>query len=238
MTERKAPSLAFAALAATVIVGSGHAAVRADRLSPAMSQAPADAFLGWSRGDATDLVAGMRRVDRVGSRMSVRGLKTDRAVNYKMRATWLTPDVIRATARALQLDERLTAADARRLVAEAEAASDTVVLVELDPHEGSGVIPLDWIALLQPRGLPAGDPGAARGTVSPKLRDVRALNGLFKRDYAYDAFWVAFTLKLAERTALFGPQVTEVELVVNIRGQEGVVSWPVPASVRTKLPLP
>jgi hypothetical protein len=203
-----------------------------------MSQAPAEAFLGWSRGNAADLVAGMRRVDRVGSRMTVRGLKTDRAINYKMRATWLTPDVIRATARALQLDERLSPDEARRLVAEADAAADTVFFVELDPHEGSGVIPLDWIALLQPRGLPSGAAGAVRGTVTPKLREVRALNGLFKRDYAYDAFWVAFTLTPAERTALFGPQVTEVELVVNIRGQEGVVSWPIPGAVRTRLAPP
>ena len=230
--------MAMAALAAVVVIAGGHAGVHAGRLPPTMSQAPADAFLGWSRGDAADLVAAMRRVDRVGSRMTVRGLKTDRAINYKMRATWLTPDVIRATARALQLDERLAPDEARRLVAEADAAADTVFFVELDPHEGSGVIPLDWIALLQPRGLPAGEAGAVRGTVSPKLRDVRALNGLFKRDYAYDAFWVAFTLTPAERTALFGPQVTDVELVVNIRGQEGVVSWPVPGSVRTKLSPP
>jgi hypothetical protein len=228
----------MAGLAAVVVIGGGHAAVQAGRPSTAMSQAPADAFLGWSRGDAADLVAGMRRVDRVGSRMSVRGLKTDRAINYKMRATWLTPDVIRATARALQLDERLTADDARRLVAEADAAADTIFLIELDPHEGSGVIPLDWIALLQPRGLPPGAAGAARGTVSPKLRDVRALSGLFKRDYAYDVFWVAFSLTPAERAVLFGPNATEVELVVNIRGQEGVVSWPVPGAVRSKLTAP
>lgn len=200
----------------------------------AFVQSADDAFLGWSRGDAADLVAGMRRIDRIGSRMSMRGLKTDRAINYKMRATWLTPDVIRATARALQLDERLTAEDARRLVADADAAADTVFFVEIDPHEGSGVIPLDWIALLQPRGLPPGDPGAVRGALTPRLRDVRALGGLFKRDYAYEAFWVSFRLTPAERVAVFGPQVTEVELVVNIQGREGMVSWPVPGSIRDR----
>jgi hypothetical protein len=198
-------------------------------------QAGDDAFLGWARGDAAELVDGMRRVDRIGNRMSMRGLKTDRAINYKMRATWLTPDVIRATARALQLDERLGPDDARRLVAEADAVADTVFFIEIDPYEGSGVVPLEWAAILQPRGLPRGEAGAARGTLAPKLRDVRALGGLFKRDYAYDAFWVTFSFTPAERASLFGPGVTDVELVVNIQGREGSVTWPIPSSMRERL---
>jgi len=201
----------------------------------ALGQAADDAFLGWSRRDATDIVANMRRTDSVGNRMSFRGLKTDRAINYKLRATWLTPDVIRATARAIQLDERLSPADTRRLIEEAETAADAVFLVEIDPNEGSGIIPLDWTAILQPRGLPRGEAGAARGVLTPKLREVRALGGLFKRDYAYDAFWVAFRLTPEERTALFGPAVTEVELIVSIQGREGIVSWPVPGAVRDRL---
>ena len=201
----------------------------------AWGQAADTAFLAWTRDEARDLVGGMRRTDMVGNRMSFRGLKTDRAINYKMRATWLTPDVIRATARAIQLEERLPNAEAQRLVAEAEAAADTVFFVELDPQEGSGIIPLDWIAVLQPRGLAVGQEGAVRGTLAPKLRDLRALGGLFKRDYAYDHFWVAFTLTPADREALFGAGTSDVELVVNVRGQEGVVSWPIPASVRQRL---
>jgi hypothetical protein len=200
----------------------------------AIGQSADEAFLAWSRRDATEAVATMRRTDSVGNRMSFRGLKTDRAINYKLRATWLTPDVIRATARAIQLDERLSPADARRLVGEAEAAADTVFFVEIDPNEGSGVVPLDWTAILQPRGLPRGEVGAARGVLSPKLGDVRALGGLFKRDYAYDAFWVAFRLTPAERAALFGPGVTDVELIVSIQGREGSVTWPVPGSMRAR----
>ena len=76
------------------------------------------------------------------------------------------------------------------------------------------------------------------GAVVPKLRDVRALGGLFKRDYAYDAFWVAFTFAPGERAALFGRDAGEVELIVSIRGSEGVVTWPVPASVRERLAGP
>ncbi len=201
----------------------------------AIGQPADDAFLAWSRSDATEIVSNMRRTDSVGNRMSFRGLKTDRAISYKMRATWLTPDVIRATARAIQLDERLSPAEARRLIAEAEAAADTAFLVEIDPNEGSGIVPLDWIAILQPRGLPRGEAGAARGVLAPKLREVRALGGLFKRDYAYDAFWVSFRLTPEERAALFGPGVTEIELVVSILGREGIVSWPVPGVVRDRL---
>jgi hypothetical protein len=202
--------------------------------APASGQS-ADAFLAWTKGEATDIVQGMRRVDNVGNRMSFRGLKTDQAINYKMRATWLTPDAIRATARVLQLDERMSPDQARQLVAEAEAAADTVIFVEIDPHEGSGVIPLDWIALLQPRGLPRGEAGAVRGVISPKLRELRALGGVGKRDYAYDHFWVAFTFTDADRALLFGPQAGELELVVSIKGREGIVSWPVPESARQRL---
>jgi hypothetical protein len=218
------PWLAPMVLAAWVTAGGG-----------ALGQAADDAFLGWSRRDATDIVANMRRTDSVGNRLSFRGLKTDRAINYKLRATWLTPDVIRATARAIQLDERLSPADTRRLIEEAETAADAVFFVEIDPNEGSGIIPLDWTAILQPRGLPRGEAGAARGVLASKLREVRALGGLFKRDYAYDAFWVSFRFTPEERRALFAPGVTEVELIVSIQGREGIVFWPVPGAVRDRL---
>lgn len=201
----------------------------------AIGQASDDAFLAWPRRDAMAIVEGMRRTDNVGNRMSFRGLKTDRAINYKLRATWLTPDVVRATARAIQLDERLSPSDARRLVEEAEAAADTVFFVEIDPNEGSGIVPLDWTAILQPRGLPRGAAGAVRGVLAPKLREVRALGGLFKRDYAYDAFWISFRLTPEERAVLFAPAVTEVELVVSIQGREAIVSWPVLAVIRDRL---
>jgi hypothetical protein len=127
----------MAALASRIVPGPCVAAiVLAACLTAdvgALGQAADDAFLAWSRRDATGIVANMRRTDSVGSRLSFRGLKTDRAINYKLRATWLTPDVIRATARAIQLDERLSPADTRRLIAEAEGAADTVFFVEIDP---------------------------------------------------------------------------------------------------------
>jgi hypothetical protein len=229
----------MSALASRVVPGRWLVALALAALAAVESRAiePSadDAFLAWSRRDATAIVATMRRTDNVGNRMSFRGLKTDRAINYKLRATWLTPDVIRATARAIQLDERLSPEDARRLVGEAEAAADTVFFVELDPNEGSGIIPLDWSAVLQPRGLARGETGAARGVLAPRLRELRALGGLFKRDYAYDAFWVSFRFTAAERGVLFGPGVSEVELIVNIQGREGSVAWPVPDAMRDRV---
>jgi len=49
--------------------------------------------------------------------------------------------VIQATARLLQLSERLSDGQVEELVREATAAGDVVILVEIDPREGSGVIP-------------------------------------------------------------------------------------------------
>lgn len=86
-----------------------------------------------------------------------------------------TPDMIRATARLMQLQNRLPEDDTRALVAEGEAAGQTVGLVEIDPREGSGVIPNDWQAFLQPKRQPSVDGRAKIGVNSPSLRDAKAL---------------------------------------------------------------
>src|SRR6185436_17326508 len=46
--------------------------------------------------------------------------------------------------------EVVTPTETKRLVEEAEAVEGMVVLVEIDPREGSGVIPDDWLAVVQP----------------------------------------------------------------------------------------
>jgi hypothetical protein len=79
-------------------------------------------------------------------------LSTNRSYNYKLSATWLTPEIIRARARATQLSGFLSDASTEELVTEAGAAGDTVILVEIDPREGSGVIPLEWGAFLRTGG--------------------------------------------------------------------------------------
>jgi hypothetical protein len=107
-------------------------------------------YLKWSPQQAQTIGRSMRKS---GYRKSwtFRGLHTERASNYKLRATWLTPEVIRASARLEQIRSRLSDDATKALIAEAEAAGDTVVMVEIDPDEGSGVIPLDWQAFLQPK---------------------------------------------------------------------------------------
>jgi hypothetical protein len=177
----------------------------------------------------------MRKDGRVGGYFDLRVKSTNKSYNFKLRATWLTPDVVRAGARLIQLQERLSDAEAKALVAAAEAAADTIVLVELDPREGSGVIPLDWSAQLQPKGHVEGP--ASRGSLMPRLRDLPVLKGVDKRDYAYDVFWVGFPLE-REGAPLFSHDDQEAELIVRIEGKEGRVTWPIPASIRNRTTPP
>jgi hypothetical protein len=112
----------------------------------AVSALPADDFLTWDAKRANSILSAQRVSGDVGRNLDFRVVRTDRSVNYKLRATWLTPDAVRAAARLEQIAKSLSQEETRRLVAEAERAGDTVIMVELDPREGSGVIPSDWIA--------------------------------------------------------------------------------------------
>ena len=168
------------------------------------------------------------RRGRVGGIFDTRLLKTERAYNYKLAATWLTPEAIRASARLHQLRSRLSDDETRALVAEAEAVAGTVVIVDIDPREGSGVIPSDWEAFLQPKG--ASD-RLLRGTINRKLRDVKGLAGVLSRNYDYDRFWVTFPLERGT-SGTFTASDQTAELIVHIRGREGRVEWPIPVSLR------
>jgi hypothetical protein len=106
-------------------------------------------------------------------------------------------------------------------------------MVELDPREGSGVIPLDWVAYLQPKGAGPQSGRSARGTLIHGAADNAALAGVQKRDYDYDVYWLGFSLKDSQNRYLLSG-ATEAELVVRIRSSEGRVSWPVPASIRQR----
>ncbi len=171
---------------------------------------------------------------RVGGIFDTRLLKTERSYNYKLAATWMTGDVIRATARVLQISQRLSNEDALAMVAEAEAVGDTVVMVEIDPREGSGVIPSDWSAFLQPATARGTEARAVRGEGRPQLRDVKALTGVLRRNYDYDRFWMVFPLRHPDGAPLFDASATEAELVVRIADREGRVKWPIPASLRAR----
>lgn len=205
-------------------------------LTPVFAQG--DDYLHWSAERAAQLAEGTYRDGKVGSRNLLfwtgwdsRLLRTERAQNYKLRATWFTPDVVRASARWAQLRSRLNDDEARRLVAEAEEAGDTVIVVDIDPNEGSGVIPPDWEAFLRPKDASFESGRYARGIPVDALRKVRALQTIRQRDYDYDRFWVVFPLTTAAGEPLFGPETPQAELIVRIYNREGTVTWTVPPSV-------
>lgn len=164
-----------------------------------------------------------------------RWLQTDRARNYKLRATWMTPDVIRASARLIQLSEGLTDAETRALVEEAESIEGTVIMVELDPDEGSGVIPLSWVAFLHAKGTVPGSNRSVGGVKEQRLRKVRALAGVRRRNYAYDRFWIVFPFVTKKGGPLFPVMAVEAEIVVRIHNQEGRARWLIPDSIREKV---
>ncbi len=200
-----------------------------------------DDYLRWTAERSSQVAEAAYKAGKVGSRTLMfwtgwdsRLLKTERAQNYKLRAMWFTPDVVRASARWAQLRSRLSDDDTRRLVAEADAAGDTVMVVDIDPNEGSGVIPTDWEAFLRPRDVPYESGRFARGTPVDGLRKIRALQTIRQRNYDYDRFWVVFPLVTEQGEALFGPDTPEAELIVRIYNREGSVIWPVPPSIHAR----
>ncbi|HEV2859932.1 MAG TPA: hypothetical protein VGX48_02875 [Pyrinomonadaceae bacterium] len=201
-------------------------------VSPHAQEQP-EAYLSWGAEEAVEIGKAWRANGRVGGAFDMRVIHTEHAYNYKLRATLMTPEAIRAAARLEQLRLRLTDEQTRALVAEADAPSQLVAMVELDAREGSGVIPLDWRAALRPKGA-----GAARevaGVNTPKLRHVKALAGVARRDYAYEVFWLVFPLASADGGPSLPPSTDAVELVVGIYNKEGRVSWRLPDSLRRRL---
>ena len=196
-------------------------------------QADSEDFLSWSPKRAETIGRLTYKRGRVGGIFDTRMLKTERSYNYKLAGTWLTPETIRATARLIQLRSRLSTDETFKLVAEAEAVDGTVIMIEIDPREGSGVIPNDWEAFLQPKDQ---DRRAVSGQILPKLSDVRALAGVLQRNYDYDRFWAVFPLTMADGSPLFTADDTEAELVVRIYNKEGRIDWPIPPTMRHTSP--
>lgn len=192
------------------------------------------AYLTWTSNQAQQIGRRTRVNGRVGGALDFRLTHTERSFNYKLRATWLTGDVIRATARLAQLAGGLSNESAEALVRAGESAGEIVIMVEIDPNEGSGVIPLDWTALLGPEGWGPGQPAIVKGTSLPRLRDVRALSGVFDRDYDYEVFWLAFPVLTEAGVPLFPETVRAAELAIRIQGKEGRVKWPIPESIRRR----
>lgn len=191
-----------------------------------------DSWLTWTANRAQAIGKAARVTGRVGGYFDTRILSTNSSYNYKLAATWLTPEVIRATARLAQITDRLSPSEAKRIVEDAEAVDGTVVLVEIDPREGSGVIPNDWLAVLQPVGSSAQQGAPVKGRLEQALQNMRGLSGTVKRNYDYDRFWLVFPTKYEDGTPVFSAQATQLELVVRIAGKEGRVKWPISESAR------
>ena len=175
---------------------------------------------------ARQTIAAMRVNGRVGGSWDFRVTSTDKSYNYKLRATWLTPQVFEAAGRILEFSKGMAAADVQGLLKELTADPAHYVLVELDPREGSGVIPRDWLSRFGPKG---DDERQVVGQVVAEQGSWRTLMSAFPRDYAYDVFVVRFPVSTGERGSLIQPADKEVQLRVRIYNKVGTVDWRVPS---------
>jgi hypothetical protein len=217
-----------------ITLGTFPGAARGLPMVDAMVQArdSQESYLQWSQKQAEKIGKSTRVNGQAGGSWDMRVIHTESSYNFKLRATWFTPEVIRATARYFQLRQGLTDAATKALVAEAESVGDTAILVEIDPREGSGVIPLDWEAYLRPKINEKSDFIGVAGLKLPGLRSVKVLESVVPRDYSYERFWVVFRLVDDRAQPLFSSSAKECELVIRIHAKEGRVAWTIPDSIR------
>ena len=192
-------------------------------------------YLTWTKEQATKIGLKWRVAGRVGWRPVRFEITYSGVYFYELRATLMTPEAIRAAARIEQLRRRLTDDETRALVIEAERIDGLVVFIELNPREGSGVIPLNWHTTLRPKGVKDDSPLEIGGTSTPALRHVKALTRVGPRDYAYDVFWVVFPVRDKQGKLTWETAPNEIELVVGINDLRGRVSWRVTESLRQRL---
>ena len=193
-----------------------------------------EAYLSWSAQQATKIRESWRVKGRVGGFFDTRIISTDKSFNYKLRATLMSPEAIRATARIEQINNGLSDKETNALVAAAEKFKSLIVIVEIDPREGSGVIPNGWRSSLKPKDAENSN-SALRGINRNDLREVAALKGSVNRDYDYDIFTVEFPLKDEDGNFIWKIVPTEIELTVGIYSKEGSVNWKVSEELKTRI---
>lgn len=192
-------------------------------------------YLSWSEKQTAQIGETWRVKGRIGGFFDNRISSTDKAYNYKLRATLMSPELIRAAARREQIRNRLTEDETRKLVAEAENEQSLVVLIEVDPREGSGIIPNDWRVMMQTKGANAESNKTIRGLKKQSLGDIIALKSVFTRDYDYDIFWVAFPLKDEKGIAVWSSVPSELEIIVGIYNKEGRVNWKISDALKSRI---
>jgi hypothetical protein len=191
-------------------------------------------YLTWSKKQAVEVGKSMRATGRVSG--TGRGIfNTEKSSSYRIRATWITPEVIRATVRLHQMQNRLSDEETKALVSRAERTAGIFFMLEIDPDEGSGVIPSDWQAFLQPRRAGLGNNDTVAGIDTPVLRKDVAFTGVFARDYNYDVYWVVFPQCTRGDKPLFTDTDKEIELIIRIEKKEGKFRFPIPESLRRKV---
>lgn len=205
-----------------------------EKLRPQTSPT-SDEYLTWTADQSVNTGKGWRVNGRVGGAFDLRVIHTEHSYNYKLRATLMTPEAIRATARLEQLRLHLTDEQTRALVEEAERGNSLIALVEIDAREGSGVIPLDWRSSLRPGGAISESPSTISGTSTPALRNIKALSSVARRDYAYDIFWVVFPMTDQKGGPIWKSVPNSIELIVGIYNKEGRVTWAVSDPLRQRL---
>lgn len=189
-------------------------------------------FLNWDKKTAFSIGESWLVKGRVGGFFDGRILETNKSYNYKLRATLMSPEAIRAAARLEQISSRLTDEETKNLIVEAEQ-ENLVILVELDPREGSGVIPNDWRAIIHSKNSAAGK--TIRGIEKNSLRNYKALQSVIKRDYDYEVFWISFSLTDKNGAPLWDSVPNELELIVGIKEKEGRISWKVTEELRLRI---
>lgn len=189
-------------------------------------------FLNWDKKTTLSKGESWLARGRVGGFFDGRILETNKSYNYKLRATLMSPEAIRAAARMEQIRSRLTDDETKKLVSEAEQEK-LVIIVEIDPREGSGVIPNDWRAFIHSKNSTANE--SIRGINDSNLKNFKGLQSVVKRDYDYDVYWISFSLTDKNGIPLWKSVPDELELVVGIKEKEGRVTWKVDNELRLKI---
>ena len=193
-----------------------------------------EVYLSWTSKQAFNIGTKWRVAGRVGWGPRLDPFSSENCF-YDVRATLMTSEAIRAAARLDQLRRHFTDAETHELVMEAEKVAGLVVVIEINPREGSGIIPLTWHAILQPKGAKEDSPLAILGINRPDLRQFRALTTVASRNYNYDVFWVVFPMTDRQGKLIWETPPEVIEIVINIGDKHGRMSWRINDSLRQRL---
>jgi hypothetical protein len=182
-------------------------------------------FLRWSEADARRVVQGARQTGTAGSRLWDGRVKdTHRSSRYKVRAILWTPRALRAAARLVQLRERLSNAETLALLAAVESRPLHVASIEIDPIEGSGVLPHDETRFFLQR--PGDESASVRAVEATDITGLPLFHKFEKRDWAYELLVTAFPRALESGEPLAAAGAAALELVVEIGGKGEHLSFP------------